>query len=141
MWLLFPGRQSYLRNHSFLIVTELLSTHTPMKRIENHHGPIDWTTLIMIDAERGAVEWLGSKTNDYCARESDWMHRAAMPFMKKLLRTAQLFKFRKRLMSSTPPPFFASKCQISHPSRNKKRTFGLAASSIGSPANFLPTKE
>ena len=23
-------------------------------------------------------------------------------------------------MSSTPPPFFASKCQISHPSRNKE---------------------
>jgi hypothetical protein len=99
--------------------------HTyPDEKVENHHGPIDWTTQIMIDAERGAVEWLGSKTNDYCARESDWMHGAAI-----------------RLMSSTPPPFFASKCQISHPSRNKKRTFGLAASSIGSPARFLPTKE
>ena len=40
----------------------------------------------MIDAERGAVEWPGGGTNDYCARESDWMHGAAMPFIKKVIK-------------------------------------------------------
>ena len=35
----------------FFIVTELLSTHTPIEKLENHQGPIDWTTQIMIDAE------------------------------------------------------------------------------------------
>lgn len=70
----------------FLIVTELLSTHTPDEKLENHQGPIDWTTQNKIDAERGAVEWPGGGTNDYCARESDWMQGAAMPFMKKVIK-------------------------------------------------------
>jgi hypothetical protein len=61
--------------------------HTyPDEKLENHQGPIDWTTQIMIDAERGAVEWPGGGTNDYCARESDWMQGAAMPFMKKVIK-------------------------------------------------------
>jgi len=61
--------------------------HTyPDEKLENHHRPIDWTTQIMIDAERSAVEWPGGGTNDYCARESDWMQGAAMPFMKKVIK-------------------------------------------------------
>jgi hypothetical protein len=34
---------------------------------------MDWTEQIMIDPDKGVVEGPGGGTNEYCARESDWM--------------------------------------------------------------------
>ena len=63
--------------------------HTyPDEKLENHHRPIDWTTQIMIDAERSAVEWPGGGTDDYCARESDWMQGAGAARLVAILAGA-----------------------------------------------------
>jgi hypothetical protein len=48
--------------------------HTgPHEKPEYHQKPMDWTEQIMIDPDKGVVEGPGGGTNEYCARESDWM--------------------------------------------------------------------
>jgi hypothetical protein len=40
----------------------------------------------MIDPERKVVEGPGGGTNEYCARESDWMQAGGSPVMRKIIK-------------------------------------------------------
>ena len=66
---------------------------------EYHRPSLDWTTTLMIDLDRGAVEGPGGGSNEYCTREPDWLPVGTYGVIRKIIKECTTLQVSETLYS------------------------------------------
>jgi hypothetical protein len=74
------------------------TTHSD-EQPEYHRPPLDWTTTLMIDLDRGAVDGPGGSSNEYCTRESDWLPVGTYGVTRKIIKDCTTLQVSETLYS------------------------------------------